>query len=233
MTGCVLDALGGLYLAYDLLGGDQGPLRMLTRVATYSVLLILIYTLIFGVRFGLIAGLGMGTALGLQLGYYRFHARELDFKSILLLSFLRALAIGGAVAVNFQPLLGFVYALLAFTFFLVLYKIRLTPVIFYKIDKRPQFDKEKLKLVLVLSIGSTIGGVLAWLITGTPMIELQFALKLGLTVGLSVACAATFSPMIEYWADQLPERQMGVLGIVLFLIGFIIQATPYIFELFS
>lgn len=47
--GICLDVLGGLYLAYDLLGGQHGPLRLLTRIVTYS--------LVFGIGFGL--GIGV------------------------------------------------------------------------------------------------------------------------------------------------------------------------------
>jgi hypothetical protein len=36
-TGICLDVFGGLYLAYDLLGGQHGPLRVLTRMVTYSI----------------------------------------------------------------------------------------------------------------------------------------------------------------------------------------------------
>ncbi len=31
IIGCSLDLLGAMYLAYDLLGGEHGPLRTLTR----------------------------------------------------------------------------------------------------------------------------------------------------------------------------------------------------------
>jgi len=48
IIGCSLDLLGALYLAYDLLGGEHGPLRTLTRAVTYGGL--------FGVGYGL--GLG-------------------------------------------------------------------------------------------------------------------------------------------------------------------------------
>jgi hypothetical protein len=34
ITGTSLDVLGSLYLAYDLLGGQHGPLRVLTRAVT-------------------------------------------------------------------------------------------------------------------------------------------------------------------------------------------------------
>ena len=54
ITGTCLDVVGSLYLAYDLLGGQHGPLRLLTRAVTYSM--------VFVVGFGLgqqIAGLGI------------------------------------------------------------------------------------------------------------------------------------------------------------------------------
>ena len=34
IAGSCLDVLGSLYLAYDLLGGKHGPLRLLTRAVT-------------------------------------------------------------------------------------------------------------------------------------------------------------------------------------------------------
>src|ERR1700689_4533364 len=57
LSGICLDVLGGLYLAYDLLGGQHGPLRLLTRVVTYSV--------VFGIGYGLGPGLFFAIAAGL------------------------------------------------------------------------------------------------------------------------------------------------------------------------
>jgi hypothetical protein len=48
LTGVILDALGGLYLAYDLLGGKKGPLRIVTKSVSY------------GVMFGSVYGLPLG-----------------------------------------------------------------------------------------------------------------------------------------------------------------------------
>lgn len=56
LTGVVLDALGGLYLAYDLLGGKKGPLRTITKSVSYGVMFGIIYGLPLGLWFGL-AGL--------------------------------------------------------------------------------------------------------------------------------------------------------------------------------
>src|ERR1700731_3122775 len=57
IVGSSLDALGALYLAYDLLGGEHGPLRTLTRGVTYGAL--------FGVGYGLVLGpvFGLATAV--------------------------------------------------------------------------------------------------------------------------------------------------------------------------
>jgi hypothetical protein len=60
VIGITLDLLGGMYLAYDLLGGKHGPLHTLARVVTYG--------LFFGVGLGLPLGLPFGIAGGVALG---------------------------------------------------------------------------------------------------------------------------------------------------------------------
>src|SRR4051812_42074704 len=60
ITGVCLDLIGGLYLAYDLLGGQHGPLRLLSRIVTYSI--------VFGVGYGLGLGLFFGIACGAATG---------------------------------------------------------------------------------------------------------------------------------------------------------------------
>jgi hypothetical protein len=60
IAGTCLDVVGSLYLAYDLLGGKHGPLRLLTRAVTYS--------LVFGVGYGLGLGLIFGVASGVTTG---------------------------------------------------------------------------------------------------------------------------------------------------------------------
>ena len=45
LGGSLLGALGGLFLAYDLLGGKDGPLAGVTRVVTYMFLFAIPYSL--------------------------------------------------------------------------------------------------------------------------------------------------------------------------------------------
>ena len=68
LIGVLLDSMGGLYLAYDLLGGRQGPLRTLTRTVTDAVLFGLGYGLPLGPIYGLVAGIGLGVGSGSSSG---------------------------------------------------------------------------------------------------------------------------------------------------------------------
>src|SRR6478672_7879058 len=63
LTGSSLDVVGALYLAYDLLGGEHGPLRTLTRGVTYGVLFGTGYGLALGPVFGLASGFTHGVTL--------------------------------------------------------------------------------------------------------------------------------------------------------------------------
>jgi hypothetical protein len=67
VSGICLDVLGGLYLAYDLLGGQHGPLRLLTRMVTYSILFGVGYGLGLGLFFGITAGLATGVTVAIEL----------------------------------------------------------------------------------------------------------------------------------------------------------------------
>src|SRR5438874_10782881 len=67
ITGTCLDVLGSLYLAYDLLGGQHGPLRLLTRAVTYSIVFGVGYGLGLGLIFGLAAGISSGITVTIEL----------------------------------------------------------------------------------------------------------------------------------------------------------------------
>src|SRR5947207_3144655 len=67
IAGTSLDVLGGLYLAYDLLGGQHGPLRLLTRMVTYSIVFGIGYGVGVGAFFGLVAGITTGVTVSIEL----------------------------------------------------------------------------------------------------------------------------------------------------------------------
>src|SRR6202140_2743261 len=67
ITGTCLDVIGSLYLAYDLLGGQHGPLRLLTRVVTYSIVFGIGYGVGLGFYFGVAAGAATGVTIAIEL----------------------------------------------------------------------------------------------------------------------------------------------------------------------
>jgi hypothetical protein len=78
IAGSLLDVLGALYLAYDLLGGEHGPLRTLTRGVTYGAVFGAGYGLTLGPVFGLVAGAAHGITLAWEFSAPRGVDRDLD-----------------------------------------------------------------------------------------------------------------------------------------------------------
>src|SRR5437762_3572114 len=106
ITGTCLDVLGSLYLAYDLLGGQHGPLRLLTRAVTYSVVFGIGYGLGFGRFFGLASGITSGITLSIE---FTRAARGLEHYSLFwegLFSAIRGFAFGAGL----YRILGFGFA---------------------------------------------------------------------------------------------------------------------------
>ena len=97
ITGICLDVLGGLYLAYDLLGGQNGPLRLLTKVVTYSIVFGIGYGIGLGFFFGVASGAATGITIAIELDRT---ARKHDHYSLwweAVFSAIRAFAFGVAL----------------------------------------------------------------------------------------------------------------------------------------
>jgi hypothetical protein len=60
-----------------------------------------------------------------------------------------------------------------------------------------------------------------------------FAVRVGLVTGVVTGVGQTVNPHIEYYADNLPERRLGVFGIGLILCGFALQSLQYWLVLFD
>jgi hypothetical protein len=62
---------------------------------------------------------------------------------------------------------------------------------------------------------------------------LTFAIRVGLVTGLVTGVGVAAYPFIEYYADNLPERRLGVIGVGLMLCGFALQSIQYWVALFD
>jgi hypothetical protein len=227
IAGICLDVLGSLYLAYDLLGGQHGPLRVLTRAVTYSVVFGIGYGLGLGFFFGLATGIATGITLAIELNRA---ARGLEHYSLsweALFSAIRGFAFGAGL----YRILGLRFAA-AFAVLITLgqvaaYTRGMRPGMEYSSERRPRITRRQ----FWGTVARTFGYIATALICSTVVRHVDhawgFALRVGIVTGLVTGVGATINPYIEYYADQLPERRMGAFGIGLILCGFALQSVQY------
>jgi hypothetical protein len=233
ITGTCFDVLGSLYLAYDLLGGQHGPLRLLTRAVTYSI--------VFGIGYGLGLGLFLGVACGIATGItiaieLNRAARGLDHYSLPWEAMFSAIR-GAAFGVGLSRIVGFGFAA-AFAILITLgqvfaYSRGMRPATDYSASRRPRLTRRQFWGTVI----RTVGYIAAALICSAFIKHVEhawlFAIRVGLVTGIVTAVGVTVNPFIEYYADKLPERRLGVFGIGLILCGFTLQSLQYWLALFD
>jgi hypothetical protein len=238
IAGTCLDLLGSLYLAYDLLGGQHGPLRLLTRVVTYSIIFGVGYGLGLGLFFGLVAGLATGVTISIELNRA---SRGLDHYSLPwegLFSAVRGLAFSAGLYRN----LGLGFAL-AFGILITLgqvfaYSRGMRPAIDYQASRHTRLSRRQFWGTVRRTFGYIATALIcnALFHRGPHAWSLPvwlFAIRVGLVTGLVTGVLVTVNPYIEYYADNLPERRLGVFGIALILCGFALQSLQYWLALFD
>jgi hypothetical protein len=233
ITGTCLDVLGSLYLAYDLLGGQHGPLRLLTRAVTYSIVFGIGYGLGLGLFFGLASGVATGITLSIE---FNRAARGLDHYSLPwegLFSAIRGFGFGAGL----YRILGFGFAI-AFALLITVgqvfaYSHGMRPAIDYAASRRPRLTRRQFRGTVV----RTVGFMATALICGAFIHHVDhvwsFAIRVGLVTGVVTGVGATINPYIEYYADNLAERRLGAFGIALILCGFALQSLQYWLTLFD
>jgi hypothetical protein len=227
IAGTCLDVIGSLYLAYDLLGGQHGPLRLLTRAVTYSVVFGVGYGLGLGLFFGLAAGLATGATIAVELNRA---ARGLDHYPLAWEGFFSAIRAGAFGAALYRNL-GLEFAV-AFTGLITVgqvvgYSRGMRPAMDYAATGRPRVTRRHGWGILLRTVGYTVSALLCSALVQHVDHVWAFAIRVGLVTGLVTGIGTATIPMIEFYAENLPERRMGALGIVLILCGFALQSLQY------
>lgn len=233
VAGSCLDVLGSLYLAYDLLGGQHGPLRLLTRAVTYSVFFGLGYGLGLGFIFGIAAGSTTGITIALELNRI---ARGKEHYSLFWEAVFSAIRSAG-FGFGLYRLLGLHFAV-AFGVLVTLgqvsaYTRGMRPGIDYSSAGRPRITRRQLWGTVVRLVGYTLTALLCSAFVHHVDHAWRFALRIGIVTGLVTGIGIAIIPISEHFADNLPERRLGVFGIGLILCGFALQSLQYWFTLFD
>jgi hypothetical protein len=238
VAGTVCDVMGGLYLAYDLLGGSNGPLRTLTRAVTYGLIFCIGYGIPFTAIFGpvkalelaLVVGVGLGIILGLEYThatldkkYERSHAQDRWLPYVF--GALRGITFGFAGGLVIDPLFGLLFGLFSAIGLISVYSFRLSPTDAYQPLIKPRLRSRELIASALRGSATALSGVLAAFISHTG--AFVFGLEFGIVAGTVSAIVSIFSPFVEWWADHLPARRLGAFGTVILLIGLILQSVQY------
>lgn len=223
--------LGSLYLAYDLLGGQHGPLRLLTRAVTYSIVFGVGYGLGLGPFFGLAAGLAIGITSAVEMNRVARGLPPYSRPWQCLFSSIRGVAFG----IGLYPLVGFefawVFALVIAAGQLFGYSRGVSPSMDYEASRHPRLTRRQFWGTVVRTFGYCSTALLCGALVHHE--NWVLAVRVGLVTGIVTGFGVTVNPYIEYYADQLPQRWMGVFGIGLILCGFALQSLQYWLTLFD
>ena len=227
IAGTCLDVIGSLYLAYDLLGGQHGPLRLLTRAVTYSIVFGVGFGLGLGLFFGLASGLASGITLSIELNRA---ARGLDHYSLWwegLFSAMRGFAFGAGLYHSLGVEYAAAFAVLLTGGQILAYSRGIRPALDYAATRKPRITRRHARAILERTLGYTATALLCSVLVQHVDHVWLFAMRIGLVTGVVTGVGIAIVPMIEYYADKLPERRMGAFGIALILCGFALQSFQY------
>lgn len=232
IIGSSLDALGALYLAYDLLGGEHGPLRTLTRGVTYGALFGIGYGLALGPVFGLASGVAHGLTLAWEFSHASRHRPKPGFWYDLAMSAIRGVGFALGAAHLYGSVFGAAFGALSTVGQVIGYQAGMRPTIDYQPVARFRLTRHQFLGAVNRTFGYAFAGSISALAAHQRTNALTVGLKAGLVIGVVTAAATACTSAVEWGADHVPEKGMGVFGLVLMLIGFVLQSVQYWVTLF-
>jgi hypothetical protein len=227
IIGSSLDVLGALYLAYDLLGGEHGPLRTLTRGVTYGGLFGLGYGLALGPVFGAFTGAAHGLTLGWEFARASRRGPRPGFWYDTAMSAIRAVGFAAGTAYLYGGVFGATFGALSTVGQVVFYRAGIRPTLDYQPAPRARVSKVLILAAVNRAVGYAIGAYVSALVARQRANALRVGLRAGVSIGLVTVIITACVPLIEWLADRMPEKRMGVFGVALILIGFALQSVQY------
>ena len=230
LMGVVLDGLGGLYLAYELLGGKRGPLRRISRLLTYSAILGLGYGITLGLWFGLVGAFVTGPTIEYQLTRRARGIDPTNFEWTLMASG-RGVAFGTAGWLMVGPDFGIAFGILSALAMNIAYLAGFDTFT-YRPYQKPQIDRQLAMAGIVRGFMIGLGGAISGAITRRPE-ALWHGIQIGIVLGALNTAVTLLSPAVEWWADNLPDRVLGGYGAFLVLVGSALQTVQYVLPLIA
>ena len=180
IVGSSLDVLGALYLAYDLLGGEHGPLRTLTRGVTYGALFGAGYGLALGPVFGLASGVAHGITLAWEFSRASRGGPKPGFWYDTAMSAIRGGGFALGAAYLFGAPFGVTFGVLSTVGQAIAYRLGIRPTVDYRPATRPRLTRFQLLAAANRTVGYAVTGYVSSLVAQ----QREHAIAVGLKAGL-------------------------------------------------
>src|SRR5882762_5343836 len=184
IIGCSLDVLGALYLAYDLLGGEHGPLRTVTRGVTYGVLFGMGYGLALGPVFGLASGVAHGITLAWEFSRASRRGPKPGFWYDTAMSAIRGGGFALGAAYLYGGTFGATFGALSTLGQVLGYRAGIRPTIDYQPTARPRLTRNQFLAAVNRTVGYAVAGYISALAAQQGANALSVGLKTGLVMGM-------------------------------------------------
>jgi hypothetical protein len=227
IVGSALDVLGALYLSYDLLGGEHGPLRTLTRGVTYGALFGAGFGLVLGPVFGLAVAVTHGMTLAWEFSRASRGGPKPGFWYDAAMSAIRGGGFALGAAYLYGATFGATFGALSTLGQILGYRVGIRPTLDYQPATHPRLTKHQFLAAVNRTVGYVVAGYISALTAGQRANALSVGVKAGLGIGVVTAVVGSCTPFVEWIADHVPEKRMGVFGVGLILIGFTLQSVQY------
>jgi hypothetical protein len=228
IIGSSLDVLGALYLAYDLLGGEHGPLRTLTRGVTYGAFCGVGFGLPLGPVFGLATGVTHGLTLAWEFSRASRRGPKPGFWYDVATSAIRGAGFALGAAYLYGWTFGATFGALSTVGQVLAYRVGgIRPTMDYEPGIRLRVTRHQLLAAVNRMVGYAFAGYISALVAHQSVHALSVGLKTGLVIGVVTVILNGRTSAIEWGADHVPERRMGVFGLCLILVGFVLQSFQY------
>ncbi len=208
IIGSSLDVLGALYLAYDLLGGEHGPLRTLTRGVTYGVLFGTGYGLALGPVFGIVSGVAHGITLGWEFSRASRHGPKPGFWYDTAMSAIRAAGFALGVTYLYGRTFGATFGALSTVGQVVAYRAGIRPTLDYQPATRPRLTKHQFLAAVNRTAGYAVAGYISALMAHQRANALNIGVRAGLAIGVVTAIANACTSFVEV-CGSCPRKKYG------------------------
>jgi hypothetical protein len=231
LVGVVCDAVGGLYLAYDIFRRHAGPLGLLTRLVTYSIAIAIPSWIALGPAFGVIMGCGVGLLLSFD-NWLLARRQRLQLNSPIYQSpaagATRGLVLGLAAVPRFGWRFGLVFMGAACSLMALVYGLGFVPTYRPHEGRRFSLPRSSVQGSLVRALTAGAGAAVAGLIVRGLGEAESLGLLFAFLLTLISVVVAVITPLVEYWTENAPDAFFIYAGLSLLFCGLICDSIPQV-----